>query len=273
MNKTLKIASWNVNGLRAVYKKGELKNFLEKHDPDILLLQETKAKVAQLPAELTDSDCYLQYYHSAVKAGYAGTAIWVKKGALEDIEFLTGMPGYNDDEGRIAQLKLPGVRIFGIYFPNGGKSEAAWQGKLAFYEIFLAYVNELRQSGETVIFAGDVNCCHQEIDIARPKENDGKIGFHPEERRRLSDWVENGWVDIWRQTFPGKADTYSWWSFRAGARQRNVGWRLDYFFVDQDFFSEVLSIDYIRDQMGSDHCPIIMETDLKKGIRSLNLNG
>ena len=262
MGKTLKIASWNVNGLRAVFKKGELDNFLKEHDPDVLLLQETKAKAAQLPEELTDHDHYRQFYHSAVKAGYAGTAIWVKKESFEDVEFLTGMPNYDDDEGRVAQLKLPGLRVFGVYFPNGGKSEAAWQGKLAFYEIFLDYVNQLRQAGETVIFAGDVNCCHQEIDIARPKENDGKIGFHPEERRRLSAWIENGWVDVWRQTSPDKADVYSWWSFRAGARQRNIGWRIDYFFVDQDYFSEVLNIDYLGEQMGSDHCPLVMRANL-----------
>ncbi len=262
MKKVLKIASWNVNGLRAVFKKGELDNFLEEHDPDILLLQETKAKAEQLPAELTEHDQYLQFYHSAVKAGYAGTAIWVKKKAFEDCEFLTGMPGYDDNEGRIAQLKLPGLRVFGVYFPNGGKSEAAWQGKLAFYEIFQAYVNELHHAGETVIFAGDVNCCHEEIDIARPKENDGKIGFHPEERRRISDWVADGWVDVWRQTCPEKTDVYSWWSFRAGARKRNIGWRIDYFFVDRDFFPKVLDINYIAEQLGSDHCPIIMETVL-----------
>lgn len=259
MKKALKIVSWNVNGLRAVFKKGELDNFLQAHDPDVLLLQETKAKVEQLPAELTDHEKYRQFYHSAVKAGYAGTAIWAKKDSFEDSEFLTGMPDYDDDEGRVAQLKLPGLRIFGVYFPNGGKSEAAWQGKLAFYEIFLDYVNALRQAGETVIFAGDVNCCHQEIDIARPKENDGKIGFHPEERRRLSDWVASGWIDVWRQTCPEKADVYSWWSFRAGARKRNIGWRIDYFFVDQDYFSKVLNINYLSEQMGSDHCPVIME--------------
>lgn len=262
MEKTLKIASWNVNGLRAVFKKGELDNFWAEYDPDILLLQETKAKAAQLPEELTGHERYLQFYHSAVKPGYAGTAIWVRKEALANVEFLAGMPGYDDHEGRVAQLKLPGMRVLGVYFPNGGKSEEAWQGKLAFYEIFLAYVNDLRQTGEMVIFAGDVNCCHEEIDIARPKENEGKIGFHPEERRRISDWIENGWVDVWRQTCPGKTDVYSWWSFRAGARKRNIGWRLDYFFVDQKFLSEVLNISYLSKQMGSDHCPVIMEIAL-----------
>jgi exodeoxyribonuclease-3 len=260
MGEPLKIASWNVNGLRAVFKKGELSNFLAEHDPDVLLLQETKAKAAQLPAELTDHELYLQFYHSAVKAGYSGTAIWVKKDRWEKVEFLTGMPGFDDIEGRVIQVKVPGLRIFGVYFPNGGKSEAAWQGKLAFYEIFLAYINELRQAGETVIFAGDVNCCHEEIDIARPKENDGKIGFHPEERRRLSEWVANGWVDVWRQRYPDTAGVYSWWSFRAGARRRNIGWRIDYFFVDQDFFLKINRIDYLNEQLGSDHCPLIMES-------------
>ncbi|MBN2809397.1 MAG: exodeoxyribonuclease III [Deltaproteobacteria bacterium] len=262
MKKTLKIASWNVNGLRAVYKKGELDNFLESCDPDVLLLQETKASAAQLPAELTTDERYLKFYHAADKAGYAGTAIWVKSKNFAEVEFLTGMPGYTDSEGRVAQLKLPGLRIFGVYFPNGGKSEEAWQGKLTFYEIFLAYVNELRLAGERVIFAGDVNCCHEEIDIARPKENDGQIGFHPEERRRLSAWVADGWVDVWRRTYPDKADVYSWWSFRAGARRRNVGWRIDYFFVDQEAFPKVLHIDYLGEQMGSDHCPVLMETAL-----------
>ena len=262
MGKSLKIASWNVNGLRAVFKKGELDNFLAEYDPDVLLLQETKAKAEQLPAELTDHDAYFQFYHSAVKPGYAGTAIWVKKAGREKVEFLTGMPDYDDNEGRVAQVKLPGLRIFGVYFPNGGKSEAAWQGKLEFYELFLAYVNEMRRAGETVIFAGDVNCCHEEIDIARPQVNDGKIGFHPEERRRLSAWVANGWVDVWRRSFPDTAEVYSWWSFRAGARRRNVGWRIDYFFVDRDFFQKINRIAYINEQPGSDHCPVVMEITL-----------
>ncbi len=260
MEKSLKIASWNVNGLRAVFKKGELQNFLAEHDPDVLLLQETKAKAEQLPAELTAHESYFQFYHSAAKPGYAGTAIWVKKERLANVEFLAGMPGYDDIEGRIAQLKLPGLRIFGVYFPNGGKSEAAWRGKLRFYENFLNYVNELRRTGKIVIFAGDVNCCHEEIDIARPKENNGKIGFHPEERRRLSEWIEHGWIDVWRKTCPDIADVYSWWSFRAGARRRNIGWRIDYFFVDHDFFQKVTQIAYINEQPGSDHCPVIMES-------------
>jgi len=263
MAKKIKLASWNVNGLRAIAKKGELDNFLRQHDPDILLLQETKAGAHQLPPELTASPLYHQFYHAAVRPGYAGTAIWAKRTVCPECTFLTGMPGYNDDEGRIAQLKLPGLHLLGVYFPNGGKSEAAWQGKLAFYENFLDYINELRRQGEKVIFAGDVNCCHEAIDIARPKENDGEIGFHPEERRRLSAWVAAGWVDVWRRTFPDKREVYSWWSFRAGARQRNVGWRIDYFFVDQSLFPNVTAIDYLGGQNGSDHCPVIMETSIE----------
>ncbi|MBN2706355.1 MAG: exodeoxyribonuclease III [Deltaproteobacteria bacterium] len=263
MAQEIKLASWNVNGLRAIAKKGELNNFLQQHDPDIILYQETKAGAHQLSPELTENPLYHQFYHAAVKPGYAGTAIWAKKAICPECTFLTGMPGYEDDEGRIAQLKLPGLHILGVYFPNGGKSEAAWRGKLTFYEIFLDYINDLRRQGEKVIFAGDVNCCHEEIDIARPKENDGEIGFHPEERRRISAWVAAGWVDVWRRTFPDKGGVYSWWSFRAGARQRNVGWRIDYFFVDQSLFSNVTAIDYLSEQTGSDHCPVIMKTRIE----------
>lgn len=259
MNQNVSIVSWNVNGIRAAEKKGELNRFLERYEPDIFLLQEVKAQPEQLSLELTEDPEYWQFYHPAQKAGYAGTAIWVRKDRFSQPEFLTGMPDFNDDEGRVPQVKIGNNHIFGVYFPNGGKSDAAWQGKLAFYEDFLAYINGLRANGDNVIFAGDVNCCHEAIDIARPKENDGKIGYHPEERRRISIWVENGWVDVWRKTFPDKRDVYSWWSFRSAARSRNVGWRLDYFFVDRDFFPRVRKIAYLEEQMGSDHCPVMME--------------
>jgi exodeoxyribonuclease-3 len=261
MKEQVRMISWNVNGIRAVEKKGEMSRFLERYQPDIFLIQEVKAVPGQLSQELTRHPEYWQFYHPARKAGYAGTAVWVKKNRFPEAEFYTGMPAFDDDEGRVSQVKIGSNRIFGVYFPNGGKSDQAWQGKLAFYEDFLAYINSLRAAGDNVIFAGDVNCCHEAIDIARPKENDGKIGYHPEERKRISIWIENGWVDVWRQTYPDKGDVYSWWSFRSGARSRNVGWRLDYFFVDQTFFPRVRSISYLGEQMGSDHCPVMMEVD------------
>ncbi len=255
----MKIASWNVNGIRALEKKGELEKFLTMVDPDILLMQETKARADQLSFGLTNHADYHQFYHAARKAGYAGTAIWAKKVVNPEVDFSVGMDDFDDIEGRVVTLRSNGLTILGVYFPNGGKSSLAWQGKLEFYEIFHRHVKTLREAGEKVIFAGDVNCCHQEIDIARPKENDGKIGFHPDERSRISAWVTDDWVDVWRRLNPERVDVYSWWSFRARARERNIGWRIDYFFVDEELLPRVRTLVYLAEQMGSDHCPVIME--------------
>jgi exodeoxyribonuclease-3 len=270
----MKIISWNVNGLRAVHKKGDLKNFLEKFSPEIICFQEIKAKPDQLTFLEEEFPDYTKWYHSADKAGYAGTGIWIKNSTLEnftDIEFFEGFDetiDFHDNEGRISRLHYTDKKsqkkfaLLGVYFPNGGKSEDAWggeAGKLVFYKKFLEKINMLRAQGREVIFCGDVNTCHEAIDIARPKANDGKIGFHPLERAELSRWVANGWVDVWRKTNPTLADQYSWWSYRGGARSRNVGWRIDYFFVDEKFFPEIKNIEYLNEQMGSDHCPVLME--------------
>ena len=148
--------------------------------------------------------------------------------------------------------------MLSIYFPNGGKSEQAWEEKLVYYDRTLEYMNRLRESGKTVIVGGDVNVAHTEIDIARPKENDGKIGFHPRERAWVDRVVAARWADVWRNRNPGVRDIYSWWTMRAGARQRNIGWRIDYFFMDQQQTNRVLEVDYLADHPGSDHCPLRM---------------
>ncbi|MCF7917639.1 exodeoxyribonuclease III [Candidatus Gracilibacteria bacterium] len=263
----MKIASWNVNGIRAIERKGELDRFLKAYKPDILLLQETKAKSDQLSAELTEHPEYEQFYHSAEKPGYAGTAIWIKKELLipgsknsqnPGLDFQTGMPNCNDDEGRISKIDIGAWSVLGIYFPNGGKSPEAWKGKLEFYEQFLSYVNILRSEGKKVIWAGDVNCAHQEIDLARPRENDGKIGFHPRERAWMNKVVDNGWVDTFR-ALHGDEIVYSWWDVVTRSRERNVGWRIDYFFIDKALLSHVKNIQYLTSQMGSDHCPVMIE--------------
>ena len=168
------------------------------------------------------------------------------------------MPDFDDTEGRIAKIMFDNYSIFSVYFPNGGKSPEAWQGKLVFYKKFLNYVNALRDNGEEVIWAGDVNCAHEEIDLARPKENEGSIGFRPEERAWVSTFINNRWVDVFRQTFPNEV-CYSWWHYLSQARQRNVGWRIDYFFVDEGFYSKVKGVEYLNSQMGSDHCTVLME--------------
>ena len=254
----MKIISWNVNGIRAIEKKGELDALLAAQNPDVLMLQETKANRDQLSEHLTEHPAYAQFYHSAEKKGYSGVSIWVKRTHSEGAEFSTGMPGFDDTEGRIGRIDLGNTTIFGVYFPNGGKSEAAWDGKLVFYEKFLGYVNDLRDAGRTVVWAGDVNCAHEEIDLARPKDNKKSIGFLPEERAWVSKCIEHGWVDIYRHNNP-ETVMYSWWHMRSGARARNVGWRIDYFFVDEATMDRVTDMTYLNDQMGSDHCPVVLE--------------
>jgi exodeoxyribonuclease-3 len=256
----MKIISWNVNGIRAVEKKGELDIMLAEQNPDVLLLQETKANRDQLSEHLTDHSDYAQFYHSAEKKGYSGVGVWVKRTIAEGSEFSTGMPGFEDTEGRIGRIDLGDTTIFGVYFPNGGKSEAAWDDKLVFYEKFLGYVNDLRNEGRKVIWAGDVNCAHEEIDLARPKDNKKSIGFLPEERAWVSKVVESGWIDVYRHHNP-ETVMYSWWHMRSGARARNVGWRIDYFFIDEANLNNVVDMTYLNDQMGSDHCPVVLEVN------------
>lgn len=266
----MKIISWNVNGIRAVERKGELDNLLEIYDPDILLLQEIKGKAEQFSKDLNHHDVYDQWYNSAEKPGYSGTGVWVKKSFLgnegtrkQEVTFSTSFPeNPNKNEGRVSRLDFDyeGKRyaVVGVYFPNGGKSKEAWNQKLVFYEKFLHYVNNIRSDGIECIWGGDVNCAHNEIDLERDKENQNSIGFLPEERAWLDEVVREKWVDVFRHRNP-ETVVYSWWDTITRARSRNVGWRIDYFFVDQTFESTVKNIEYLNDQMGSDHCPVLLE--------------
>lgn len=266
----MKIISWNVNGLRAVERKEELENLLKTYDPDVLLIQETKMQIEQAKPFLKKYTEYEQYYHQAEKKGYSGTAIWVKKLFLKNqipgsnvpqnpgLQFFKGMPNFEDIEGRISRIDIGNTTILGVYFPNGGKSPEAWEGKLVFYEQFLTTVNALRANGRNVIWAGDVNCAHDEIDLARPKDNETSIGFLPEERAWVTKVIANNWIDVFRKKYPEKV-MYSWWHVITRARERNVGWRIDYFFVDQKLMPHVKNIEYLNDQMGSDHCPVSLE--------------
>ncbi len=273
----MKIISWNVNGIRAVHKKKELEGCLQKYQPDIFCMQETKCKENQITNIIEEFSEFIQFYTEAEKAGYSGTSIWVSKSFLEanaiekdDITFVSGMsPFYEDNEGRISRIDFISNKkeysVLTVYFPNGGKSEEAWNQKLVFYRKFLEYVQYLEASKseggceKTVIFSGDVNVCHEEIDIARPKQNDGKIGFHPLERQEITKWVDAGFKDVWREKNATQVGQYSWWSYRGGARARNVGWRIDYFFVPQYLLESVCTIEYLNEQVGSDHCPILLE--------------
>jgi len=263
----MNIITWNVNGIRAVERKGELQNLIERESPDFLLLQEIKGNRDQFSKFLTEHDEYEQYYHSAEKKGYAGTGLWVNKkmaDQLTDLQFLTAIPDApNTDEGRISHVQFTYNKqpfdIFSIYFPNGGKNPEAWNEKLAFYERTLDYMNALRAIGRTVIVGGDMNVAHNEVDIARPKANDGKIGFHPKERNWMDRVMEADWADAWRHQNPDSIEVYSWWTMRGGARGRNVGWRIDYFFIDQPTSKRISVIEYLHEQLGSDHCPLKLD--------------
>jgi len=262
----MKIITWNVNGLRAVERKGELEKLLKKEKPDILLLQEIKGKVEQFSDWLADNDFYEQFYHSAEKPGYAGTGIWVERdfyNKLKNTEFKTTVPkAPNMDEGRISHLNFElnkkAYDVLSIYFPNGGKSELAWKEKLVFFDKTLDYMNKLRKQGHSIIVGGDMNVAHTELDIKRAKENDGSIGFHPKERAWVDKVIENNWIDAWRSKNKGVIDVYSWWNVYTRARDRNVGWRIDYFFMDKKEKKNIKEIEYLPKQMGSDHCPLKM---------------
>lgn len=263
----MKIITWNVNGLRAVERKGALQELIEKQNPDVLFLQEIKGKKDQFSAYLQENLAYQQFYHSAQKPGYAGTGVWFCRRILQDvsqIKFNMHVPhAPNADEGRVSHLSFlldkKKYDFVSIYFPNGGKSELAWEEKLVFFDTILDYMNGLRKRGHEVIVGGDMNVAHTEIDIARPKENDGKIGFHPDERAWVDRVITHGWVDVWRAKNPDVRDVYSWWDMITRARDRNVGWRIDYFFVDEKFLEKINRVEYLHDQMGSDHCPLMME--------------
>ncbi len=263
----MKIISWNVNGIRAVERKKELQKLVDEQRPDVLMIQEIKGSVDQFSKYLSAHPDYQQYYSSAEKKGYAGTSIWFHNQCAEGaarLKFNTVVPkAPNADEGRISNLsfELNGNHweLFSIYFPNGGKSEQAWEEKLVFYDRIHDYMNALRKKGRIVVVGGDMNVAHTEIDIARPKANDGKIGFHPRERAWMDRLVGDGWADVWRQRNPGVTEVYSWWHMISKGRERNVGWRIDYFLMEQNHLDKVKNVSYLDQQMGSDHCPMLIE--------------
>ncbi len=263
----MKIITWNINGLRAVEKKGEIQSLIERHAPDVLLMQEIKGTPDKFSPYLNAPPGYQAFYNPAQKAGYAGTGVWIADDMRKYVHSIqTGFEGDpTANEWRVTHLILEKddeiLDIFGIYFPNGGKSEEAWQEKLVFYREFSRRMDALRAEGHHVIWGGDINCAHQEIDLARPRENDGKIGFHPLERAWLDDRTHEGWSDIWRTKNPTLTDVYSWWDTITRSRERNVGWRIDAFWGDETMLARTKNIEYLQDQYGSDHCPMLIEIE------------
>ena len=254
----MRLISWNVNGIRAAVKKGFL-DYLQKEEPDILCIQESKAHKEQLTSEILNDHGYYTYWHSGIKKGYSGVATFCKKEPLFVQEGI-GIKKY-DDEGRVIITEHDDFLLYNIYFPNGQKDDTRLNYKLDFYDDLLPIINEQVESGNNVIVTGDWNTAHHPIDLARPKENINTSGFMPIEREKLDTYVSQGWVDTFR-LFHDEPERYSWWTYRFGARQRNVGWRIDYFFVNQDMVDLCYDADIHHKVLGSDHCPVSLELDI-----------
>nr|MDK2851057.1 exodeoxyribonuclease [Candidatus Cloacimonadota bacterium] len=251
----LSIWSWNVNGLRAVLKKDFIQTIINE-DPDILGLQETKLQEHQIPSELEALQGYHIYWSHAARKGYSGTALFSK---IKPISFVDGFGVEEfDNEGRINIAEYEDFFLFNIYFPNGAMSDERLDYKLRFYDKTFEVMQAKRATGKAVLVAGDYNTAHKEIDLARPKENENISGFLPVERAWLDKLVDNGWVDTFRD-FESAGEQYTWWSYRTAARARNVGWRIDYFFVDKEHRNMVVNAGIRQDILGSDHCPVFVE--------------
>ncbi|MEW6553938.1 MAG: exodeoxyribonuclease III [Actinomycetota bacterium] len=253
--KKLTICSWNVNGIRAAHGRGSL-DWFQEMQPDILCLQETKASLEQLPDGLREMEGYSAFYSAAERKGYSGVGLYSKPPPLE-VRSGFGIPRF-DGEGRALMADYGAFVLFNIYFPNGKQSRERLRYKLDFYNAFLGYADALRAKGKRVVACGDFNTAHKEIDLARPRENSKVSGFLPEERAWMDELVEHGYVDTFRM-FNQEPGHYTWWDLKTRARERNIGWRIDYFFVSEDLREEVKASYMLEDVMGSDHCPLCIE--------------
>ena len=249
----MKIISWNVNGLRALHNQNYWNWFLNE-SPDIFCIQETKASSDQLPDEVKNPNGYFSYFSSSqTRKGYSGVATYTKEKPIKVIEGL-GEKRF-DEQGRTLTLKFNDFNIINAYVPNGASKTAPLDFKLDYYSKLLDYMNSLNN----VILCGDINVAHEEIDIARPKENKNSIGFLLVERERVDEILNNGYIDIFRHFYPDKINAYTYWDMVSRARERNVGWRLDYFFISSSLLPRIKSTSILSNVYGSDHCPILLE--------------
>jgi exodeoxyribonuclease-3 len=253
------VVSWNVNGIRAVSKKGFLQ-WLEQRKPDVLLLQETKAWPEQLGPELLTEHGYHCSWAQAEKKGYSGVSTWSLK-APDKVSIGLGIEAF-DREGRTVVSDHGKLRIFNGYFPNGQRDCGRVPYKLDYYSAMLDAAERARSEGKLVLVSGDWNTAHREIDLARPKANRKSTGFLPEECAWMDRWFEAGYHDSFRTLHPDQEGAYSWWSFRSGARQRNVGWRIDYHIISDELRPFLTDASIEAERLGSDHCPIAIEFNL-----------
>ena len=259
---TYKFISWNVNGIRAVDKKEALK-WVDEDEIHILGVQETKSMKEQIPKTIFSKEFKTMIASASAIKGRSGTALFTDL----DITFECNCPSVDIlDEGRINEihftLKDKDIAFFNVYFPNGQSKEERLVYKMEFYDRFLEHCEKLKKEGKSIIVCGDVNTAHKEIDLARPKANEKTSGFLPMERAWIDKFLSHGYIDTLRHVIGDKPEHYSWWSYRANARENNVGWRIDYFYVSDDLKDYIKDAYILNDVMGSDHCPIALEIQI-----------
>lgn len=251
----MRVLSWNVNGIRSVYGKGFLK-WMEKEGADIVCLQEIKANREQLTEEHWNPFKYSSLWHSAKRPGYSGLVIYSKKEPL-NVEYGIGASEY-DDEGRVLIAEYKEFALINSYFPNSQREHERLPYKLSFCDAMLKKLNVFQKKGKNVVLCGDFNIAHREIDLRNPKENTDNAGFLPEERAWFDKLVGSGYIDTFRE-FTKEGGHYTWWSYRPTIRERNIGWRLDYFVCNPEFKDRLKSVTHQTKVRGSDHCPIALE--------------
>jgi exodeoxyribonuclease III len=249
----LRLLSWNVNSVRSLKRHGFL-DWLKKDSPDILCLQETKVSPELVDDELKNPPGYFTYWSGPIgRSGYAGVATFSKPKPIR-VQYGFGVDLF-DIEGRVIMSTYPWFTLFNIYFPNGKSGPVRLQFKMDFYEVFLDYLEPMRARGDKLIICGDINTAHTAIDLARPKANEKISGFLPQERAWIDKLLDRGWLDTFRH-FNQEPGHYSWWDIKTAARTRNVGWRIDAFYVTQNLLPSLKNAFILSDVMGSDHCPV-----------------
>ena len=255
---SIKLVSWNVNGIRAVSKKEEFWDWFDNTDADIINFQEVRATQDKIPEKLADVEGFHQSFNEAEKKGYSGVGTYSK---IEPLEVVNGLGVEElDSEGRVLRIKYPDFYLYNIYFPNSGMNAKRLDFKVDFCNALLEQLVELKNNGENVVITGDYNIAHHPIDVYNPKNCEGKSGYLPEERAWLDELEKAGFVDTFRMFDEGE-NNFTWWSYRTKARDRNAGWRLDYFYVNEEIRDNVKSAEILSDIYGSDHCPVTLELE------------
>ena len=253
---SVKLVSWNVNGIRAVSKKEEFWKWFDDTDADIINFQEVRATQKQIPKKLVEIDGFHKFYNEAEKKGYSGVGTFSK---IKPVNITKGLGIEElDREGRVLKIEYSDFILFNIYFPNSGQDGKRLDFKIAFCNALLEELVELKNMGKNIVITGDYNIAHHPIDVYNPKNCEGKSGYLPEERAWLDELEEAGFVDTFRMFDKGEGN-FSWWSYRFKARERNSGWRLDYFYVNEEIKDNVVSAEILSDIYGSDHCPVTLE--------------